>query len=403
MATSKKRVSNGMGSIRKKANGSYEVRYTEGFDISGKQIQRSKSFKTEKEANTFRIKTLNQINEGTYVSPNQMPFSELADLYMRLHTANLKPLTISSYEDRLRLHILPALGEVRLCKLTPTMVQEFIDGLSYETAKRKALAPKTIKCIHGVLHKILNKAVALGYIQDNPADSCTLPTVDAPDIEPFNEDQTVNFLKAIKKDKYEKVYFIGMFTGMRQSEILGLTWDCIDWKNNTITVKQQLIKNKKNQYDKSKANNDTYRIIRTKNKKTRYICVEDEIMNVLRIRYQEQLADKERACDLWKEPFPNLVFENEFGKNLAHATVRKHFKKIVKKIGLPEERFHNMRHNYTVFSIENGDDVNTVQYNLGHATSNFTLKVYDHVTAKRRTESAKRMDNHIKNLKEQIV
>lgn len=125
-------------------------------------------------------------------------------------------------------------------------------------------------------------------------------------------------------------------------------------------------------------------------------------MNVLRERYQEQMIDKERACDLWKEPFPNLVFENEFGKNLAHATVRKHFKKIVAEIGLPEERFHNMRHNYTVIAIESGDDVNTVQQNLGHATSNFTLKVYDHVTAKRKTESAKRMDNHIKNLKEQM-
>lgn len=403
MGTTKKRVSNGMGSIRKKQNGSYEVRYTEGFDaITGKQIQRSKSFKTEKEANAFRIKTLNQINEGTYIYPNQMPFSDLADLYLRLYTANLKPLTKSSYEDRLRLHIIPAIGEVKLCKLTPIMVQEFIDSLSNETAKRKALAPKTIKCIHGVLHKILNKAVSLGYIPKNPADDCSLPTVVAPDIEPFSEDKTIDFLKAIQKDKYEKVYFMGMFTGMRQSELLGLTWDCIDWNNNIITVKQQLIRNKKSQYDKSKANSERYRMIRVKNNKTRYICVENEIMNILRSRYQEQMIDKERACDLWKEPFPNLVFENEFGKNLAHATVRKHFKKIVAEIGLPEERFHNMRHNYTVIAIESGDDVNTVQQNLGHATSNFTLKVYDHVTAKRKTESAKRMDNHIKNLKEQM-
>ena len=81
-AKNKGKVSNGMGSIRKRSNGSYEVRYTEGFDLSGKQIQRSKSFKTEREANEFRIKTLNQINEGTYVSPNQMPFKEWAIYYL---------------------------------------------------------------------------------------------------------------------------------------------------------------------------------------------------------------------------------------------------------------------------------------------------------------------------------
>ena len=99
---------------------------------------------------------------------------------------------------------------------------------------------------------------------------------------------------------------------------------------------------------------------------------------------------------------PNLIFENEFGKNFTHANVRKHFKDIVAKIGLPEERFHNMRHNYTVAALESGDDVNTVQENLGHATPNFTLKVYDHVTATRRTESARRMNERIKMLKKSI-
>jgi integrase len=133
------------------------------------------------------------------------------------------------------------------------------------------------------------------------------------------------------------------------------------------------------------------------------ICVDDEIMDIFRTRFEEQNKQRKMAGDLWKEPFPNLVFENEFGTNLSHATIRKHFKKAVAEIGLPEERFHNMRHNYTVAALESGDDVNTVQENLGHATPNFTLKVYDHVTATRRIESAKRMNDRIKMLKERMV
>ena len=84
MAKKKNRgkASNGMGSIRKRSNGSYEVRYTEKFDATGKQVQRSKSFKTEREANEFRIKTLNQINEGTYVSPSQMSLEEWIKTYV---------------------------------------------------------------------------------------------------------------------------------------------------------------------------------------------------------------------------------------------------------------------------------------------------------------------------------
>ena len=400
-AKNKGKVSNGMGSIRKRSNGSYEVRYTEGFDLSGKQIQRSKSFKTEREANEFRIKTLNQINEGTYVSPNQMPLKEWITIYLKRYTANLKDLTKKSYEDRLQLHVVPAIGNVKLCKLTSFVVQDFVDSLGRKTDKRNALSPKTIKCIHGVLHKVLNKAVSLGYLSKNPADDCTLPKVSRPDITPLSDSQTVEFLKAIKNDTYNQVYMLALFMGLRQGEILGLAWDCINWENNVITIKRQLIRKRECKIVENTDDDDKkYKITSVKDEDARYICVDDEIMDIFRTRLKEQNEQRRRAGDLWYEPFPNLVFENAFGKNFAHSTVRKHFKKSVAEIGLPEERFHNMRHNYTVAALESGDDVNTVQKNLGHATSNFTLTVYDHVTEKRKTESAKRMNDRIKMLKE---
>ena len=397
-----KKVSNGMGSIRKRSNGSYEVRYTEGFDaITGKQIQRSRSFKTEREANEFRIKTLNQINEGTYVSPNQMPFKDWAIFYLNHHTSNLKDSTKKSYEDRLRLHIIPALGNIKLCKLTSFAVQGFVDGLGRKTEERKALSPKTIKCIHGVLHKVLGKAVQLGYLQRNPADGCTLPEIELPEVEPLSNIQTAEFLKAIKNDTYNQVYMLALFMGLRQGEILGLAWDCINWENNVITIKRQLVRKRDYKIIENTDDDDKkYKLTSVKDKDARYICVDDEIMDIFRTRLKEQNEQRRRAGDLWYEPFPNLVFENAFGKNFAHSTVRKHFKKSVAEIGLPEERFHNMRHNYTVAALESGDDVNTVQKNLGHATSNFTLTVYDHVTEKRKTESAKRMNDRIKMLKE---
>ena len=401
----KGKVSNGMGSIRKRSNGKYEVRYTEGFDpLSGKQIQRSRSFDTEREANAFRVKILNQINEGTYVAPNKMLLADWLTFYLTHHTSNLKDLTKKSYEDRIKLHVIPAIGRVKLCKLNHVMVQEFLNALGRNSANHKALSPKTIKCIHGVLHKALNKAVTLGYLSKNPADDCTLMKVVPPDITPLTDSQTVAFLKAIQGHKYEDIYLIGLFMGLRQGEILGLTWDCINWEKHTVTVKQQLLRKRKCEYDLDDDDDDEvkYKLASVKNDKVRHICVDEEILNLFRSRREEQLAQKEKAKDLWHEPFPNLIFENEFGKNFTHANVRKHFKDIVAKIGLPEERFHNMRHNYTVAALESGDDVNTVQENLGHATPNFTLKVYDHVTATRRTESARRMNERIKMLKKSI-
>lgn len=398
-AKNKGKVSNGMGSIRKRSNGSYEVRYTEGFDLSGKQIQRSKSFKTEREANEFRIKTLNQINEGTYVSPNQMPFEEWAIYYLNHHTSNLKDLTKKSYEDRLRLHIIPALGNIKLCKLTSFAVQDFVDELGRKTDERKALSPKTIKCIHGVLHKVLNKAVSLGYLSKNPADGCTLPPVELPNIEPLSNNKTVEFLKAIKGDRYEQIYMLALFMGLRQGEILGLAWDCINWENNVITIKRQLIRTRECKIIQVNGD-EKYKLATVKDIDPRYICVDDEIMDIFRTRLKEQNEQRQKAKDLWWEPIPNLVFENEFGKHFAHSTVRKHFKKIVAEIGLPEERFHNMRHNYTARALEAGDDVTTVQKNLGHATADFTLKVYAHGIEEAQIRSAKNMNDRIKMLKE---
>ena len=76
-------------------------------------------------------------------------------------------------------------------------------------------------------------------------------------------------------------------------------------------------------------------------------------------------------------------------------TVRKHFKKAVESIGIPEARFHDLRHSYAVVSLESGDDIKTVQTNLGHATASFTLDVYGHISQKMRQQSANRMEQFI--------
>ena len=100
------------------------------------------------------------------------------------------------------------------------------------------------------------------------------------------------------------------------------------------------------------------------------------------------------AGEAWNNSW-NLVFTNELGGHLCHCTVYKKFKAIVSEIGMPEERFHDLRHSFAVASIESGDDIKTVQSNLGHATASFTLDVYGHVSQKMRQQSADRMEEFI--------
>jgi len=181
-----------------------------------------------------------------------------------------------------------------------------------------------------------------------------------------------------------------MFTGLRQGEILGLTWDCIDWNTRTITVKQQLQREKKQ--------DGVYYLTSLKNDKTRQIQAARTVMEALKARRKEQALERMAAGMNWQPDIENLVFTNEIGEHVSHTTVRKHFKQIVSKIGMPEARFHDLRHTYAVASIQNGDDVKTVQENLGHFSAAFTLDVYGHVTDKMKEESANRMEEYIRRI-----
>ena len=120
------------------------------------------------------------------------------------------------------------------------------------------------------------------------------------------------------------------------------------------------------------------------------------MMAQLRHRKAEQAKQHLMAGPAWEDS--DLVFTDELGKHLTKQTVYRAYKKVVTSIGRPDARFHDLRHSYAVAAIRSGDDIKTVQGNLGHATAAFTLDVYGHVTDKMKEESAARMESFIKSV-----
>ena len=118
---------------------------------------------------------------------------------------------------------------------------------------------------------------------------------------------------------------------------------------------------------------------------------------MLKKQKQTQAEWQLKAGQLWVNS--DLVFTDEFGNSLTVRTVVKYYKKFVDSIGLPELRFHDLRHSYAVAALSSGDDVKTVQENLGHHTSAFTLDVYGHSTDKMKRDSADRMERFIQKIK----
>ena len=128
------------------------------------------------------------------------------------------------------------------------------------------------------------------------------------------------------------------------------------------------------------------------------------VMELLKEHYGEQAAQRLSAAEAWegwnneKERRNYLVFTTLTGAHLGPNTFYNHFKKLAAQIGAPDARVHDMRHTYAVLSLQNGDDIKTVQGNLGHATASFTLDVYGHVSEQMKDASAQRMQQYLENL-----
>lgn len=403
----------GAGTIRKKTvtrNGKqysfWEARITTGKDGQGRQIQRSFSGKTQKEVREKMQAAAVEITDGTYITPAKMTVGEWLDIWSKEYLNSVKPRTVEAYEKNIRVHIRPALGAVKLSALSAVDVQKFYNALMRDgysvtrtvsgkkVTEQKPLSPKSIRNVHGTLHKALEKAVTLGYIKFNPADHPDLPRIEKHEIKPLDDEEINKFLSAIWGHQFETLYTVTLFTGMRQAEVLGLSWDCVNFESGTILVKQQL-----QLYGGADGTNGKYVLNTTKNSRWRTIAPAEYVMRLLRHRQAEQIQDRFKAGSAWDNPL-DLVFTNALGGCLCAPTVYSNFKKIAASIGLPAARFHDLRHSYAVAAIRSGDDIKTVQENLGHHTAAFTLDTYAHVTKQMKRESSARMDAFISTLKE---
>jgi len=397
---SSKKSAAGCGTIRKKTvtkNGKdytyWEARYTVGYNPgTGKQIQKSITGKTQGEVAKKLKEATAALDAGTYIAPNKTTVAQWMDTWQAEYLGSVKSSTISSYEATIKNHIKPCLGSIKLESPTTQDIQEFYNARQKGDESRKPLAPKTIKNIHGVLHKALQQAMLNGLIRNNPADPCVLPRRPKQKVKPLNEEQITRLIKALKGHKYENLILTTLFTGLREGEVCGLQWDCVNLETGTILVDKQLQSLRKT----VRGNRDKYALVPTKNGKERYLTIAPFVVELLKKEKAKQDANREYCEDLYEES--GLVFTDESGHRITPQAAYRAFKLVVTELGMSNVRFHDLRHSYAVASLRSGDDVKTVQENLGHATAAFTLDTYGHVTEQMKTESANRMEAFIQSV-----
>ncbi len=411
------RAAAGAGSIRQRPDGTWEARFVAGHDPgTGKPVRKSVYAKTQKECRQKLAQAVAAVDNNDYFEPSKMELSTWLDIWTSEYMGDKKYMTVKQYKAAVRNHIKPSLGAVKLSQLQPHTIQKFYNTLLSEGQKipkrdkdgkivkkdgktvyeSAPMSAKAVRNIHGVLTKALSVAVDIGYLRTNPADRVTLPRVEKRDLAPLTDAQVKDFLDKASSDDLEIIMKVILFTGLRESEALGLTWDCIDFKAGTVKVCKQL--------QKRKLEDGGATLAPTKNSKIRVLKPAPFVMGLLDRQYREQAAHRLKMGDMWQgwqtmaDRNTAPVFTTPEGRYISQTSLRYHFKKVAKAIGVPNCRVHDLRHTFAVLSLQNGDDIKTVQGNLGHATAAFTLDVYGHVSERMKDDSAARMEAYIKSL-----
>ncbi len=271
--------------------------------------------------------------------------------------------TFERHEQIIRTHLTPAFGRVKLKTLAPAHVRSL-----HREKLDEGLAPATVRKVHSTLHKALSQAVSDGLIPRNAAD-VKAPRPAPDEMRPLSEAEARTFLEAAREaeDRFEALYVLAITTGLRRGELLGLHWDDADLERGTLRVGRALVRE-----------GGRHVVGETKTKRSRRrVNLTPRTVAALKVHRRRQLEERMRLSDLYEDW--DLIFATNVGTPLnPENLVKRSFKPLLSKAGLPEIRFHDLRHTCATLLLGRGVHPKMVQELLGHATIAMTLDTYSH-------------------------
>ena len=366
-----KKRGQGEGSVFKRKDGLWVAQIT---IETGRQ--KSKYFHSQKDARDWLKLTQTQIDNGLNLSTANVDLATFLNKWFDTHKLSIRPKTAINYRGMLDNHIIPALGKMKLKDIRPDHIQGFY------TAKMKSGTSKAvIGIIHAVLHLTFEQAMKWGLIGRNPIDAVTKPRSKSKEIKTLDENQARTFLSFSVDSRYETLFWMAITTGLRQGELLGLKWSDLDWRNKQIQVQRQV----------QRIPSEGLGFSEPKSKSgKRIIVLSDEMINKLRQHLDIQDTARSFAGDRWKEN--DLIFPTSVGTLTDSHYLFKMFKEVLKKAGLPNIRFHDLRHTAATLMLRQGVHPKIAQERLGHSNITMTLNTYSHVLPSMQEEMANKLD-----------
>ncbi len=360
------------GTIYQRSDGKYRAQ----ISLDGHRL--SHTADTQKECLDWVRKMALLIDDGLTYDGAKTTLEDFLDEWLTMKSTVVRSSTIRQYRQITRDYILPYLGGKKLLKIRPDQIQ-----LLYNTHTSNGVSPRIVQLVHAVLRGSLNHAVKLGLLTRNPTAVAVPPKPKPKEKRVLDENQIQTLLIAAQEEQPEflPLYQLALTTGMRLGELLGIGWNDLDWDKGTLTINRQLKRVKdqglvlqppKTQAGRRtvKLGSSTWSLLKEHRKAhiQRPLCRDPDGMNI------------------------ELVFTQESGAPWGPRQVQRAFKELLKLAGLPNMRFHDLRHTAATHMLANGVDLLTVSRRLGHSKASTTLDTYAHMVSGTQEKAAAVMD-----------
>ena len=361
-----KRRPSGDGMVRKRDDGRWEGRIIVGHKENGDSIFRYLYADTQKELTSKLRQNIDLYQGVDLTEQSRMTLAEWLERWLGQISATLRPSTLEHYQKDMENHVMPQLGPKVLTQVTAADLRKLYDTLKRCGRKNPrpgqscGLSSTTVHNIHATLHQALQAAVEQGLLPRNPADEVEPPKIIRQPMKILNEEQLDTFMEAIKADPiWHDFFYTELTTGLRLGEICGLLWTDFDAKAGTLQICRTLHKERGGRL--VAGDTKTYAGMRK-------IILPPSTAELLLVRK--------------KTSFSPWIFHDPLRPEapVNPSSAYNHLKKLLAQAGLPNIRFHDLRHTFSSHALASGVDAKTLSGILGHTKASFTLDTYTHTT-----------------------
>jgi integrase len=364
---------NGEGSIYRRADG----RWTAACYVlrpDGSRVRRAVYGKTRKDVADRLAVLITKTKAGLPLAVESWTLERFAGHWLKdVVGPRLRPSTLSSYRETLRLHVLPTLGRTNLRALTPTHVRTLLANKVAD-----GLGARSIQIVHSTLRTMLSEAIREELIERNVATVVRPPSVERVEVQPWSTEEAGRLLAASADHRLHALFAVGVALGLRKGELLALRWDDVDLESGVLHVRQNVQRLPE------------MGLVFGPPKSRRTIPLPAASAKVLRTHRASQAAEALSLGPAWVDS--GLVFTSTVGTVIEPRNLNRLFDELIAKARVRRIRFHDLRHTCASLLLAQNVPARVVMEILGHSQLAMTTDLYSHVMPTALREAADAMD-----------